>query len=296
MLFAALCIALSAACGRNGSKPEITVDPPMVKPPAIYKVGDRLLPTDSLTLVWADEFDKGNMADTASWSYENGHVRNSEIQYYTTARPENCTLRNGMLVITGRREPTFYQGEEFTSASIITNRKRSWMYGRFEIRAKLPSGKGPWPAFWMKGDSQNKGDGWPKCGEIDVMEYASKDPNTMVHNIIFGTGSKNGGNGKTVPAEGTYTQWTAKPSGTYNADFRVYSLNWNYRQIAFAIDNVVTHAVDITNFYPNPFNQPFSILLNLSLGAAEDRTMGGKLDPECLPVEFAVDYVRVYGL
>jgi beta-glucanase (GH16 family) len=293
-LFAALCLLMSASCGSD-DKPAITTDP-TVNPPAMYKIGDHLQPIDSLVLVWADEFNTGEMVNTADWSYESGYVRNNEIQYYTTARPENCTLRDGMLVFTGRREATLYEGAEFTSASIITNKKHSWKYGRFEIRAKLPSGNGPWPAFWMKGDSQNTGDGWPKCGEIDIMEYASKDPNTMVHNIIFGSGSTNGGNNKTTPAEGTYTQWTAKPSGTYNADFRVYSLDWNNRQITFAIDNVVTHAVDITRFSPNPFNQPFSILLNLSLGAAEDRTMGGKLDPSCLPVEFVVDYVRVYKL
>ena len=298
-LFAAFCLIHSASCGgdnKQAPEPEKSV----VTPPASYKIGDSLMPIDSLTLVWADEFNTGEMASTDNWTYESGYVRNQEIQYYTTARPENCTLRDGMLVFTGRRETTSFQDkeqtrtDEFTAASIITNRKHSWKYGRFEIRAKLPSGRGPWPAFWMKGDSQNTGDGWPKCGEIDIMEYAGKDPNTMVHNIIFGSGSTNGGNNKTAPAQGTYTQWTAKPTGTYNADFRVYSLDWNSRQITFAIDNVVTHAVDITRFSPNPFHQPFSILLNLSLGAADDRTMGGKLDPECLPVEFVVDYVRVY--
>lgn len=256
------------------------------------KIGDKL-DYNSLKLVWADEFNTDGMVNTADWTYEKGFVRNQEIQYYTEMRPENCKIEDGYLVITGRKETTSsgtpangsYSDGTITSASITTNKKHSWRYGRLEVRAKVPEGKGPWPAFWAKGVNQNDGVAWPKCGEIDIMEYAGKEPDIMVQNVIYGseTGSSSVSKTKRVNA--------ATP---YSDDFHVYSLDWNSRQIAFAIDNVVTHVVEMNTISPNPFNQPIFILLNLALGASEERTMGGKLDENCLPVEFKVDYVRVY--
>ncbi len=252
-----------------------------------YRVGDRLSNVDLLTLVWADEFNVNGTINTDNWTYEKGFVRNQEIQYYTENRTENCKIQDGYLVITGRKEstqyatPTSYSDGTYTSASIITNKKHSWQYGRFEIRAKVPPGKGPWAAFWAKGDSQNTGQGWPRCGEIDIMEYAAKDP-VMIQNVIYGESSSD------------YKQETKRIYTDYSTDFHIYSLDWNANKLVFAIDNVVTHVVDISNISPNPFRQKFSILLNLALGASTDRTLGGKLDPSSLPVEFKVDYVRIY--
>lgn len=251
-----------------------------------YKVGDKLVGTDDMQLVWSDEFNTDGMIDASKWTYEKGFVRNQEIQYYTENRPENCKIQGGQLIITGRKESSSfgtadYSDGTYTSASIITNKKHSWQYGRFEIRAKVPAGKGPWPAFWAKGDSQNTGEGWPRCGEIDIMEYAAKGPE-MIHNAIYGVSSSD------------YKQATKKISKDYSTDFHVYSLDWNANRLVFSIDNVVTHVVDISNISPNPFRQKFSILLNLALGASTERTLGGKLDPSCLPVEYRVDYVRIY--
>lgn len=251
-----------------------------------YKLGDKLESVDNLKLVWADEFDVDGMVDTKNWTYEKGYVRNQEIQYYTEERSENCRIENGNLIITGRKEDFSYGGTDFSdgtysSASIITNKKQSWKYGRFEIRAKVPSGKGPWPAFWAKGDSQNSGAAWPTCGEIDIMEYAAKGPE-MIHNAIYGESSSN------------YSSKTIKIQKDYSDKFYIYSLDWNENRLVFAIDNVVTHVVDISNISPNPFRQKFSILINLALGASTDRTLGGKLDPSILPVEYLVDYVRIY--
>jgi beta-glucanase (GH16 family) len=274
------------ACDKNND-PEKPEKPEKPLPVAEYKIGDQLKPVTEMQLVWSDEFNTGTSVNTADWTFEKGHVRNDEIQYYTENRPENCKIEDGELIITGRQETTPYNDtESFTSASIITNKKHSWQYGRFEIRAKLPAGKGPWPAFWAKGDSQNTGSGWPKCGEIDIMEYASKDPNIMIQNVIYGNGS----------ASGQYTQRTERVQSpeAYSEAYHIYSLNWTNTQLTFAIDNKVTHVVNLATVTPNPFNQKFSILLNLSLGAATDRTLGGKLDPGCLPVEFRVDYVRIY--
>jgi beta-glucanase (GH16 family) len=254
---------------------------------AAYDIGDQLKPVSTMQLVWADEFNTGTSVDTADWTFEKGYVRNGEIQYYTENRPENCRIENGELVITGRQETTPYEGTaSFTSASIITNKKHSWQYGRFEIRAKVPAGKGPWPAFWAKGDNQNAGAGWPKCGEIDIMEYAGKNPNIMLQNAIYGTGS----------APGQVQQQTKRVQAAeaYSEDYHIYSLDWTSKQLTFAIDNKVTAVVDLASVTPNPFNQKFFILLNLALGASTERTLGGKLDPSCLPVEFKVDYVRIY--
>jgi beta-glucanase (GH16 family) len=273
------------ACAQENNDPE-TPQTPQIPAPE-YKIGDQLKSVTEMQLVWADEFNTGTSVNTADWTFEKGHVRNDEIQYYTENRPENCKIENGELVITGQQETTPYNDtESFTSASIITNNKHSWQYGRFEIRAKLPAGKGPWPAFWAKGDSQNTGAGWPKCGEIDIMEYASKDPNIMIQNVIYGNGS----------AAGQYTQKTERVQATeaYSEAYHIYSLNWTNTQLTFAIDNKVTHVVNLSTVSPNPFNQKFSILLNLALGAATERTLGGKLDPSCLPVAFRVDYVRIY--
>ena len=252
----------------------------------VYKIGDRLSSVDEMKLVWADEFDTNGDVNPNNWTYEKGFVRNQEIQYYTESRPENCRVEGGQLIITGRKENFSYGTTGFsdgtvTSASIITNKKHSWQYGRFEIRAKIPGGKGSWPAFWAKGDSQNTGQGWPRCGEIDIMEYAGKDP-VMIHNAIYGESSSN------------YKSETKRIYQDYSKSFHVYSLDWNVNQLTFAIDNIVTHVVDIKNITPNPFNQKFSILLNLALGASTERTLAGKLDQSILPIEFRVDYVRVY--
>ncbi|MFT3902761.1 MAG: glycoside hydrolase family 16 protein [Niabella sp.] len=252
-----------------------------------YRVGDALSSVDLFKLVWADEFNTNGMINADNWTYEKGFVRNEEIQYYTENRAENCKVQDGFLVITGRKEsaavatPTAFSDGTYTSASIITNKKQSWQYGRFEIRAKVPAGKGPWPAFWAKGDNQNTGQGWPRCGEIDIMEYAAKGPE-MIHNAIYGESSSD------------VKQVTKKIATDYSKEFHVYSLDWNADRLVFAIDNIVTHVVDIRNISPNPFRQKFSILLNLALGASTERTLGGKLDPTILPVEFKVDYVRIY--
>lgn len=262
-----------------------------------YKTGDQLI-NDKTTLVWADEFDKDGLVDETFWSYEKGLVRNNEVQYYTQRRLENCKVSNGQLIITGRKEATPYEGSEFTSASIITNQKKSWKYGRFEIKAKVPSGStGIWPAFWAKGDNQNTGSTWPACGEIDIMEYAAKNPRQMIQNIIYGKRENNVSktSSHTLKYEANYV---------FSDDYHVYTLNWSSTQVSWAIDNIVTHVVDMTTIdaecaakgYTNPFHQPFSILLNLALGTQNEGSLGGKFDPAVMstPKEFIVDYVRVY--
>ena len=134
-------------------------------------------------LVWSDEFDKPGLPDPGKWSYEIGFIRNHEAQYYTRERPENARVENGMLVIEARKEPfknpdfkppadgqtrprRGQEIAEYTSASLTTRGKAAWREGRVEVRAKLPKGRGTWPAIWMLGTNINQ-TGWPGCGEIE---------------------------------------------------------------------------------------------------------------------------------
>ncbi|NDA64829.1 MAG: glycoside hydrolase family 16 protein, partial [Chitinophagia bacterium] len=124
------------------------------------------------TPIWADEFDKPGAPDPTKWSYETGGngFGNNELQYYTPG--QNVKVENGVLKITARMEP--YENRQFTSGKMITKGKGDWKYGRFEARIKLPSGKGTWPAFWMLSTDAIYG-GWPKSGEIDIMEHVGYD-------------------------------------------------------------------------------------------------------------------------
>ena len=130
------------------------------------------------TLVWADEFNYQGLPDQTKWDYEEGFVRNHESQYYTRARLENARVEDGNLVIECRKEsftPANHAPVEYTVASLTTQNRASWQYGRIEVRAKLPQGKGVWPAIWTLGTNISKV-GWSACGEIDIMEFVGKEP------------------------------------------------------------------------------------------------------------------------
>ena len=128
-------------------------------------------------LVWADEFNGKGLPDQSKWDYEVGFIRNREKQYYTKARLENARVENGMLIIESRKEK--YEKGDYTSASLHTRYKAKWLYGRIEVRAKLPTGRGMWPAIWMLGANYGKVR-WPACGEIDIMENVGFNPD-MIH-------------------------------------------------------------------------------------------------------------------
>lgn len=132
-------------------------------------------------LIWSEEFDYTGFPDSTKWSYDTeGNVYqwgNNEAQYYTSGRKENAWVSDGVLRITALKEPM--EGRSYTSARLITKGKGDWLYGRFEIRAKLPTGRGTWPAIWMLPTDWEYGD-WPKSGEIDIMENVGYDPDTIV--------------------------------------------------------------------------------------------------------------------
>jgi beta-glucanase (GH16 family) len=241
-------------------------------------------------LVWADEFDAPGLPDTARWGYDvGGHGwGNDELQYYTERRPENARVENGRLIVEARRDAV--GGREYSSARLVTKTRGDWQYGRFEARAKLPSGRGTWPAIWMLPTEWRYG-GWPESGEIDIMEHVGHDPD-VVHATVH-TGAYNHVDGTQV-GESVVVP-TAREA------FHVYAVEWTPREIRGFVD-------DIHYFtFPNerledgtathlewPFDQPFHLILNLAVGGAWGGAQG--VDPDIWPQRLEVDYVRVYEL
>ena len=214
------------------------------------------------------------------------------MQYYTDRR-ENARVENGSLVIEARKEkfpnPKYdatkkwsRANAEYTSADLTTQKLASWKYGRVEVRAKLPSGKGTWPAIWMLGD--NIKDGWPKCGEIDIMEFVGFDPDgihTTIHSTAFNH-MKNTQKGKRTPQAGV------------SDDFHVYAIEWTDKKIDFFLDekNVFTFENNGKGVESWPFDHPFFLILNFAVGGDWGGAKG--VDASIFPQKFLVDYVRVY--
>ncbi|HRK73856.1 MAG TPA: glycoside hydrolase family 16 protein, partial [Rhodothermales bacterium] len=185
-------------------------------------------------LVWWDEFSQNGSPDPTKWDYEEGFVRNEESQYYTRNRLENARIEHGNLIIEGRKEKIFNpkydpngktwqtqrQNADYTSASLITLGKASWQYGRLEVRAKVPFGQGAWPAIWMMGINRTQV-GWPKCGEIDVLEYiGNRDPKTIYGTIHYPIGGQYKSNGGTIKANSLPSE-----------NFHTYAIEWNEKEI-----------------------------------------------------------------
>lgn len=248
-------------------------------------------------LTWREEFNYKGLPDANKWSYENGHVRNNEQQYYTNARPENVWVQDGVLTITGKKESypnrDYVKGStdwrtkdsvaEYTSASINTNQKAEWQYGRIEVKAKLPHGGGIWPAIWMMGiDRENLG--WPACGEIDIMEFIGNHPDDIYSTIHFPDAGAPGGHrssGGKIAAT------------TLLKDFHLYAMEWNEAAMDIYFDDRLVHHFVIDTAGKganNPFRKPFYLLLNLAMGA----NWPGPIDDAVLPQKFLVDYIRVY--
>jgi beta-glucanase (GH16 family) len=234
-------------------------------------------------LVWSDEFDKEGAPDPAKWDFEVGLVRNQEKQYYTKGRPENARVEGGHLVIEARKED--WEKAKYTSASLVTKGKASWTGGRVEVRAKLPQGRGTWPAIWMLGESIGKV-GWPACGEIDLMEFVGYDPGRVHANIHTKAYNHMNGKGKGSPLA------LAEPW----KDFHVYAVDWTQEKLDFSVDGKVffTYANEKKGAEVWPFDQPHYLILNLAIGGAWGGQKG--IDDAIFPQQFRIDYVRVYQL
>ena len=175
------------------------------------------------SLVWSDEFDAAGAPDAGKWDYEEGFLRNDEKQWYTRDRRENARVEGGSLVIEARKE-AFERGQ-YTSASLVTRHRRSFLYGRLEVRAKLPRGRGMWPAIWMLGANID-GVGWPRCGEIDVMEHVGFVPG-RVHATVH-TDAYN-------HVKGTQKGAQIDLGDLYDT-FHVYAVEWRPEKIDFFVD------------------------------------------------------------
>lgn len=241
---------------------------------------DKINLPDGYKLVWQDEFSYDGNPDTAKWTYDIGTGENGwgnqEFEFYTD-RAENVECLEGFLTITARQEP-FY-GSEYTSTRMKSLGKFSFTYGILEIRAKLPGGVGIWPALWMLGENFPTA-GWPSCGEIDMMEYAGKDPD-----LIHGSIHNNSSFGNTVNTK------TAIFKNVEN-EFHIYSVEWTDTEIRFMVDgnNYYTYKPSVYNQDTWPFNKPFFIIMNVAIGGG----FGGPVDNDIFPQSMVVDYVRVY--
>ena len=234
-------------------------------------------------LVWSDEFNYQGLPDPTKWSYEEGFVRNHENQYYTTGRLENARVEHGVLVIEGRKDhftPPDHSPVEYTSASLITQNKESWQYGRIEVRAKLPHGRGTWPAIWTLGTNVTQVS-WPASGEIDIMEFLGRETNDIHGTVHFAVNGQH-------QYDSSIMQ-TAKPY----KKFHVYAIEWTPDRIDLFFDHTKYHTflIDKAGVGPeNPFRKPQYLLLNLALGG----DWGEAIDDGMLPQKFLIDYVRVY--
>ncbi len=246
-------------------------------------------------LVWADEFNSNGLPDAKNWKFENGFVRNNELQWY---QPSNARCENGMLLIEARQEkranPNYQAGSSnwktnrptinYTSASLHTSGLHSWQYGRFEMRGRINTSPGLWPAFWTLGVAGE----WPSNGEIDIMEYYK---GKILANVATGTSK-------------AYTaKWhsTSKPVSEFqdpqwSEKFHIWRMDWDAQFIRLYVDDQLLNEVPLTETVNqdgtgiNPMQQPHYILLNLALGGDN----GGDLGSTSFPNRFEVDYVRVY--
>jgi beta-glucanase (GH16 family) len=253
-------------------------------------------------LVWNDEFDKPGLPDGAKWDYETGFIRNHEKQFYTRARQDNARVENGMLVIEAKREKKLAPGSgppaklgrdggasgvpadaEYTSASLTTRGKAAWTYGRIEVRAKLPSGRGTWPAIWTLGTNIDSA-GWPACGEIDIMEFVGFEPgvvhaniHTKKYNHVMNTGK---GDKLTIPDA--------------SQAFHIYSVEWDSQTIEFFVDDrkYFTYRNEGTGPDAWPYDNDQFLILNLAIGGDWGGQKG--IDDAIFPLRYEIDYVRVY--
>jgi beta-glucanase (GH16 family) len=261
---------------------------------------------ESYTLVWADEFNIDGRPGS-DWTYEQGFVRNEELQWY---QADNAMVKDGCLLIEGRKEsvtnPNYVAGSsdwkkkraqaEYTSSCVTTRNSRTFMYGRFEIRAKIPVAQGAWPAIWLLGNTWE----WPMNGEIDVLEYYIKNG---VPSILANACWSSDLEWTAVWDESVtpFTYFTEKDAEWANK-YHVWRMDWDKDYIRIYLDSKLLNEIDLSQTqnrgfggnYENPFNtqqEGFGdyILLNLAIG-----NNGGIPDDSAFPLKYKVDYVRVY--
>lgn len=240
------------------------------------------------SVVWSDEFDYEGIPDTSKWTYDVGNWGwgNAELQYYTENRTENARVEDGNLIIEARKNDLGYP---WTSARLTTRGKQSFLYGRIEFRAKVPSGKGNWAAGWTLGDDYVDELSWPYCGEIDILESVSfeMDPAT--------------GNGRahaSAHCGAYYFKLGNQPTGitevnNMNNEFHTYAVDWTPEGLSASVDDRVYFEYNDTSTDLSwPFNKAQNIILNLTMGGGWGGQQG--IDSTIISQKYIIDYVRVY--
>lgn len=231
---------------------------------------------DYTELVWSDEFNDTSL-DATKWTPEVKDVWfNNELEA-TTNRRENVTVTGGYLNITAIKEN--YNGRTYTSGRIITKGKKEFTFGRLDVSAKLPKGKGMWPAIWMLGanDSQVS---WPACGEIDIMELRGSTPTVNNSTMHFGNSVA------THQYKGTAY---SLPAGDFSSAFHLFTTIRSQNKIEFFVDGVSYYTFTSGDASPYPFNNPFYVILNVAVGGDFD---GNPDASTAFPQAMQVDFVR----
>jgi len=230
-------------------------------------------------MVWNDEFD-GSSINTSDWVFETGTGNsgwgNNEKQYY---RQENAWVEGGVLTIEARSEN--YMGSSYTSSARKTQNKKSFQYGRIDIRALLPKGQGIWPALWMLGDNIQSA-GWPACGEIDIMEMiGGSGREKTVHGTVHWDSNGH------VYAGGSYTL----QSGIFANEYHVFTIIWDENYITWFVNDIQFYKIDITPAHMTEFHQKFFFIFNVAVGG---NWPGSPDETTVFPQQMRVDYVRVF--
>jgi beta-glucanase (GH16 family) len=238
-------------------------------------------------LVWNDEFNYNGLPDSTKWNYESGGNGwgNNEKQFYVKNSIQNSIVQNGKLHIIAKKQKI--EKSNYSSAKLTTYQKFALKYGKIEVMAELPAGKGTWPAIWMLPESFKNGtEPWPLCGEIDIMEHVGKDPgiiHTSLHSELYNH------------IKGTQVTYFGKIDDVFNT-FHKYSIEWSEKSIKFYIDDKL--------FFESfkgqdgraesnegwPFDKSYYLILNLAIGG----NWGGEINDSILPAEMQIDYVRIY--
>ncbi|MGB0669543.1 MAG: family 16 glycosylhydrolase [Porticoccaceae bacterium] len=253
------------------------------------------------TMLWQDEFDQDGSVNADKWNIETWPARkvNDEDQTYTT-RAKNLRIEDGLLIIEAHKED--YAGAKYSSARVNSAGKMDILYGKIEVRARLPKGQGSWPAIWMmptdpyryatncgpsKIDWQGNGacDAWPNSGEIDIMEHVGYD-----HNIVHGT---------VHTKDYVWVHWSQRKGSIKLEDvdknFYRYGLEWTPDSLTTTVNDIpyFTYYRDSDDWASWPFNHPFHVILNLAIGGNWGRA-GGPIDNSAFPMRLEIDYVRAY--
>jgi len=277
-LGASIVLALSLmACTESSKKNVPTPTPPT--PPTVAVVNETPKEyADYTTLVWSDEFETGAL-DQTKWTYElgGGGWGNNELQAYTNSN-ENVFMNGGNLVIQARRQQS--GNNAYTSGRLITKGKQSFQYGRLDIRAKVPKGKGVWPAIWMLGSDIDQNN-WPICGEIDIMELRGSQPKELLSTMHYGTST----------ADHRYKGITKQLSENLSDDYHIFTVIRSKDQLRFFLDGQIYYTFTGSDASPFPFNNPFFVILNVAVGGNFDG------DPDAstvFPQQMQVDYVKYF--